>query len=222
MSKQNITLIAGAASSFGKVIIPVLFNKGHQLILTHSGREDYQLPEGVAGEVFKLDITDVAAITNVIGGFRSKINNLIYSVGSPIVFKKFEDEKWEDYEKHWQTQVKGLWHITRALIANNHPLKRVIAIGSAVTFTKPPARLGAYTTSKYALLGLIKSLAVELASRQIAVNMISPGATGAGLSKDWPRLMIEAGGSTDTRTVADTIALLLQEESGRTGENFHI
>lgn len=222
MDKLNNTLIIGASSSFGKVIIPVLFDKGYQLVLTHSGRENYQLPAGGAGEVFKLDVTDIKAIADVIGALQPKINNLIYSVGSPVEFRKFEDENWEDYEKHWQIQVKGLWHVASALINNGHPLKRIIAIGSAATLAKPPARLGAYTTAKYALLGLIKSLAVELASRQIAVNMISPGATGDGLSKDWPRLMIQAGGSADTHEAAAAIVLLLQEESGRTGENIRI
>ncbi len=222
MDQANTTLIVGAASSFGKVLAPILFEKGQRLILAHSGRADYQLPAGIADAVLKFDVTDSEAIASVIGGLQPQINNLVYSIGSPVAFKKFEDEQWEDYEKHWQTQVKGLWHVARALMATSHPLKRIIAIGSSATLANPPARLGAYITAKYALLGLVKSLAVELASRQIAVNMVSPGATGEGLSKDWPRLLIQAGGATETRAVAAKVALLLQEERGRTGENIHI
>lgn len=203
---NNTTLIIGASSSFGEPIARNLSAQGHTLILTDSG---------------KMDVTNEQSIEAIIGSCQP-VQNLVYSVGAPIEFTKFEDEQWPEYETHWQTQVKGLWQVVQSLLKHRHPLENIAVIGSAVTFDKPMPRLGAYTTAKYALLGLVKAMAVELAPRGIKVNMVSPGATGEGLSKDWPRLMLEAGDSANPSEVASVVASLLDEGNNRTGENIKI
>lgn len=188
-NKNNNTLIVGASGAFGQIITEHRYKKGDNLILTHSGKDSYQLPAGIKGQVLELDVTDADEIDSVIGKCE-KVNNLFYLVGAPIKFRKFEEEEWREYEIQWQTQVKGLWHIIQSLIKHKHPLRYIALLGSAVT-DKPTPRLGAYITAKYALLGLLESLKLQLALYKIDVEMVSPNATGDGLSKEFPRLMLE-------------------------------
>lgn len=216
---KSTTLIVGAACSFGETIARTLSGEGQQLILACSGRQPYQIPAGIKGLVLQFDVTDSRAIAQAFTGCALPINNVVYSVSAPVIFKRFKDETWPDYEEQWQMQVRGLWQIVQLLRAHNQPLKRVVAIGSAVTLAKPLARLSAYTTAKYALLGLIKSLAVELAPEGVRVNMVSPNATSTGLSKDWPSLLLRAGAMTNPETVALVVESLLRNEDNRTGEN---
>lgn len=218
--EKTTTLIVGAASSFGVAIAQSLSAVGHQLILAHSGRTAYQMPDNVIGQVLKFDVTNGQAAAGALADSKSQINNVVYSVSAPIDFFKFKDEQWQEYEKHWQTQVRGLWNIAQSLLDLNHPLQNIVVIGSAVTLTnKPMARLGAYTTAKYALLGLVKSLAVELNPLGININMVSPGATGAGLSKNWPSLLLRLSRITSPEAVAVAVVSLLSNQNDRTGEN---
>lgn len=218
-NQKQTTLVVSAGSSFGQAIARVLSADGHQLILVHSGHRAFQVPVGVSGQIIKCDMTSSRDIEETIGGCSTGINNVVYSVSPPISFKKFKDEQWSDYEEHWQTQVKGLWHLLQALLKNNQPLKNVVVIGSAVTISKPIARLGAYTVAKYALVGLVKSLAVELAPTGIRINVVSPTATGTGLTKDWPNLLLAAGQTTSPEKAAAAVVALLNFQDKRTGEN---
>ena len=55
----------------------------------------------------------------------------------------------------------------------------------------PPASLSDYITAKYGLMGLCKSLAVELAKYNCTINMISPGMTKTDLLSNLPPKLIE-------------------------------
>ena len=79
---------------------------------------------------------------------------------------------------------------------------RVIAVGASVTLSAPPG-IAAYTASKSALNGIIRTLANELAPRRIAANALLPPTLDAKLMND----------------VAEWIAFLLSEQSdGVTGQ----
>ncbi|MBI2050343.1 MAG: SDR family oxidoreductase [Parcubacteria group bacterium] len=204
------TLIIGASSSFGKVISERLFKTGHSLVLTHSGVGEYRPPKGIVGSVMTLDVTDPDAVDSVLSDC-DPVNNVVYSVAAPIEFKKFSQESWEDYEAHWQTQVKGLWHVAQALLAHKHPLRRIFVLGSAITNHSMP-RLGPYLTAKHALVGLCEALGLELKYRGIMVTQYSPNATGKGLSKDFPRVMLEMEGSFAEKLTPEDIAVDIEKE----------
>jgi len=197
MANKKNTLIIGGSSNFGRSIAQRLLSQGHSLVLTYFA--DYEKEE--LNKLFfkiknkpllvKLDITDADAIKDFIVKIDSSINNLIYSVSTPIGFKNLIDEEWESYESHWQTQVKGLWFLMKLVAKGKHDLRRVVAIGSNVLMGNPPTKMSSYNVGKYALLGLVKSAAVELATNGATVNLVSPGMSGEGLSGKFPRLLVE-------------------------------
>jgi len=228
---SNTTLLIGASSSFGLAIAKALTNDEQQLIITHNseiGRNmlsEFNQTKSI--KIFSLDVTDESLVTNFAKQLPQSVNNIIYSVSAPLSFKSFREETWADYEIHWQTQVKGLWFIIHEILLGEHNLKNIIAIGSTAAFSVPPARLSSYNTAKYALIGLMRSMAVELAPLKIAVNLISPGVTGQGISNIFPDKILElAKAQTPFKRLAnaDDVVLsvrflLSQKEAFLTGLN---
>ena len=95
-------------------------------------------------------------------------------------------------------------------------------------FRSPNPKFAAsYTVSKYALLGLMKSVAAEYVSKGITVNGISPQMIETKFIKDVPELMIEQhkaaaplGRLMQTEDVLPFMKLLLSDDSAAiTGEN---
>lgn len=171
--KKNI-LVAGERGNIGSAILKELKSLGY----------------GVFG-IGKYDVTKKNEVDDFFEHNNEALfDHLIYSVSSSIEFKDIKKETADDFTIHFDTQVKGLLNIVRKLITANS-LRSIVVIGSSCLFNRPPARLTSYTTAKYGLLGLTRSLAVELASKGIRVNMISPGLTGDGISKVYPPQFIE-------------------------------
>ena len=67
----------------------------------------------------------------------------------------------------------------------------ILLLGSTVVLKSPPTRLSSYTVTKYGLMGLSKSLAVELAPYGIRVVMVSPSYVDTTLLKAFPGKMLE-------------------------------
>jgi 3-oxoacyl-[acyl-carrier protein] reductase len=191
---MSYTLIVGGTSTFGKALVKPLLNAGHHLVLTYFPTEDItqlRVHAGADVELVPLDVTQTESVAKMLQMIKQPISHVVYSVGAPLSFTAFEREEWSSYEHHWKTQTQGLYNVIQGLVHHKQPLSRIVAVGSSVTLGAPPARLSGYTVSKYALFGLVRSLAVELASQGVTVNMVSPGMSGEGLSKEFPELMLE-------------------------------
>jgi len=199
--KTSNTLIVGGSGNFGKAIAKELASSNHNLVLTYFSQKEVsdlknlanQLKENFSVKILlaKLNVRNDSQIKNFIKNCSLPINNLVYCVSTPIAFKTINQEKWDDYETHYQVQVKGLWYLIKLLIKNNFPIKRIVALGSICLFDVPPARLASYTVAKYALWGFVKTAAIELAPQNITVNLISPGLAGKGASSIYPELILE-------------------------------
>lgn len=238
MTKEN-TLIIGATSSFGQAIAKNLLNQGHNLLLTYLNQSgaadllelsDKAHSQGQVVNLAQLDVLKMEGLESLARTSPLALHNLVYSVSLPISFKTLEKHTWHDFDQHFQVQVRGLWQVILALSQSAQPLKNVVVIGSSCLFEIPPARLTDYTVAKYALLGLVKCLAVELASKKIRVNMISPGLTGKGVSAIYPEAFIEMSkvASPQKRLVneeevAEKVSFLLSAKAAHfTGQNFSV
>ena len=104
---------------------------------------------------------------------------------------------------------------------------KILFLLSAYTTIPNPKFAASYTVSKYALLGLMKSVAAEYVSKGITVNGISPQMIETKFIKDVPELMIEQhkaaaplGRLMQTEDVLPFMKLLLSDDSAAiTGEN---
>ena len=107
---------------------------------------------------------------------------------------------------------------------------RVVVMLTSCTVNVPPKYLASYTTSKYALLGLVKSLAVEYAGNNVTINGISPTMIETKFLSKVPSLLVEQnalkspnGKNLTVDEVTPMIEFLLSDKAcAITGENIAI
>lgn len=94
-------------------------------------------------------------------------------LGSGEYTWEIPDQRWEDT---WNINVTGVWNTVRACAPHMIEAGRggAIVITSSTAGLRGTARTAAYTTSKHAVVGLMKTLAIELAPHSIRVNTIHP------------------------------------------------
>ena len=175
----------------------------------------------------KDDITDVfQAIRDRYGPVSALINNA--GVTQDNLFMRMKDEEWNEVI---DTNLNSIFRVTKESIKDMIKSKygRIINIGSVVGLSGNPGQVN-YASSKSALQGFTKSLAKEVASRNITVNTISPGFIETDMTKkltDEQKQSItksiplsRLGRSDD---VANLVLFLVSDQASYiTGENINV
>lgn len=179
----KVAVITGGAMGNGYGIAEIFLKYGAQVIIldyAESLRESLQKLKKsdnvVAG--FQVDIRDrktVAACMDVIGKKFGKIDILVNNAGVARL-EKFEEMTDETRDFHFDVNIKGAWNVTKSALP--YMKKEGGSIINLSSVTGPMvADTGevAYATTKAALLGFTKALAMELVDDHIRVNAIMPG-----------------------------------------------
>jgi NAD(P)-dependent dehydrogenase (short-subunit alcohol dehydrogenase family) len=127
----------------------------------------------------------IATIVRKLGKIDIVVNNAGISGITPIDAPS--SEPWLDIVS---TNLTGTYHVTRAALPHMPDGGRVLVISSVVGKFGVPG-YSAYCASKTALIGFVRALALELASRKIAVNAICPGWTDTEMA--WSVMRDNAG-----------------------------
>jgi NAD(P)-dependent dehydrogenase (short-subunit alcohol dehydrogenase family) len=167
----SVALVTGAAGGIGGAAADALEAAGRDVVCT-------DLP---------LDVADEAAITELVTrteADRGPIDVLVNCAGhiaeTPI--EQISDEEWD---RMLRVHLGGTWHTCRAV----SPRMAARGRGSIVNVSSELALCGAelhthYCAAKGAIVGLTKSLALELAPHGVRVNSVAPGATDTALLTD--------------------------------------
>ena len=127
------------------------------------------------------DVTDLDALTAVVDAAVEEVGRLdvvvanagIYDPGVPT---------WELTAQTWQRTVDvnltGVWHTVKASVGHFGIDGGSIVIISSTNGLRGGAGVAHYAASKHAVVGLARSLAIELGERRIRVNTVHPGAVG--------------------------------------------
>ena len=178
---DKIALVTGASKGLGKAIAVALAEAGATVALVS---RDKTLLAEVAGKigkraaVFPTDVSDEAAVLAlekaVIARF-GKLHILVNNAGINLR-KPVTDFTLTEWNRIQTTNVTSAFLMCRAFVPHlkGHGYGRIINMTSMMSHISLPGRT-AYSTSKAALLGFTKALALELAPDQITVNGISPG-----------------------------------------------
>lgn len=182
----KVALVTGASGGIGRVISVRLAKAGAQVVL--AGRNQKGLEEtsdliatagGLAALTVHLDLLDrssiIAAVSKVLDAF-GRIDVLVNNsgiTGNPVSLIELPEKDWDETI---DTNLKGPFLLTQAVLPEMLKRKNgsIIFIGS-VTGKRPFKNRSAYAASKLGLVGLMRTLAVEVASQGIRVNLISPG-----------------------------------------------
>jgi NAD(P)-dependent dehydrogenase (short-subunit alcohol dehydrogenase family) len=177
-------VITGAGKGLGKAMAVALAAEGARVALISRDREqlaavaaDIQSAGGTA-ETFPADVTSEEQVERAgrdIAARFGEVNILINNAGINVR-KPIGDLTLEDWHSVMNTNVTSAFLMCRAVLPHmrGHGYGRIINMTSIMSHVSIPNRV-AYSSSKAALLGMTRALALELVSEGITVNGISPG-----------------------------------------------
>jgi 3-oxoacyl-[acyl-carrier protein] reductase len=126
-----------------------------------------QADVGASADVAKL----FAEIDRAHGG---KLDILVNNAGV-FITGALADVSDADYQRIFDVNVRGVFEVTRAALSRLRDGGRIINIGSILGERIPWPGVSTYSASKFAVAGLTRGWARDLAARQITVNCVQPG-----------------------------------------------
>ena len=181
-------IITGAANGIGRATADLFRAEGARLVVVDmlgQGLQDkFQDIDDV--RLLEQDITDESApkaIADLAIEAFGKIDILVNNAGIciPGTVEDIDDAMWE---KQMAVNITSMFRITREAVPylKKSPKGRIINVGSIMSDMAGPG-LCAYGTSKHAVAGFTKSLAVDLGQYQITANYLQPGSIITAMSE---------------------------------------
>lgn len=197
---QRHVVVTGAGRGIGKAIALRLARDGARLSLLARGEEALARTAEEAGGAFVrgLDIRDGAAVDEAFAAAAAAngpIHALVANSGIGGPNEPGEGDRFDDLV---QTNLVGTYRCARAAqrhLAPGPERRDVVVIASILARIAVPGYTG-YSASKAGLLGLVRSLAAELASDNVQVNAICPGWVDTDMAWEGIGLMAEGMGIT--------------------------
>lgn len=214
--EDKVALITGAGRGIGRAIAEVYAEHGALVAVTDVGEEEARaVAEGIEASegcavAFQLDVTDPESVQRAVdrtveafGRLDVMVNNAGVHRGHLVV-----DFPLDDWEKVFAVNVRGTFLCSRAAA------RQMIGQGeggcilnmASASGKKPDRKGAAYCSSKSAIIGLTRVLALELGEHHIRANAVLPGATDTKMLRDVvervPGLMGELRKRTALRDIA--------------------
>lgn len=184
MLQNQIALITGASRGIGQAIALKLGKDGATVVgsaTTVKGAESissYLKDAGIEGMGMVLNVNDADQIKNLIAETRKKFGEVTILVNNAGITRddllvRMKDEKWDEVI---ETDLKSVFRLSREVLRAMMMARsgRIINISSIVGSTGNIGQAN-YAAAKAGVLGLSKSLAREVGSRNITVNCVAPG-----------------------------------------------
>ena len=220
---KKVILVLGATGDIGSCIADLLEECG-MVVCRHGRTGEYSADVKDENQTKKL-------VNQVINRF-GKIDGVINVLSAPAKIGSFESKNWDDFLEQFNVQLKAAVAVTKLVVPymKKQEKGRIINILTSYTIGLPPSGLSDYVTSKYAVLGLTKSLARELGKYNITVNAVSPGFIKNRFTKNVPEKLGELlisqtplGRLTTADDVAKVVEFLCSDEADFiTGENINL
>ena len=193
----KVALVTGASRGIGKAIALALAKRGATVLVNYNGSRERALEvvaqieaAGGQGEAVGCDVSDFAGCGRMVEEIIAKyahVDILVNNAGvarDNLVARMSE----EDYDFVLNTNLKGAFHTIRHLTRQFLKQKsgKIINI-SSVSGVVGNAGQANYAASKAGLIGLTKSVAKELAGRNICVNAVAPGFIETEMTTNMPQ-----------------------------------
>ena len=182
---DRIAVVTGASSGIGKAVTIALAERGAAVCLVgRNANALKEVAEGVRAKSprslwYQADITvdqDIRKLAiNINQDFRY-IDILIHSAGF-ISLGRIETGSLKDFDKHFQTNVRGPYALTQALLPMLKLRQGQVVFINSSAALNARANVGQYAASKHALKAIADSLREEINSDGIRVVSIFPGRT---------------------------------------------
>jgi len=236
MSDAAVALVTGGGTGIGSACCRRLATEGYRVGVHYRSSQEgalklvAEMPDAFA---VRADLSDSAAIDAMIKELKQKtggridvlVNNAGYNVNAPMLAMKLED-----YDAV-AGLARGTWYLTRLVLRRfmfRRGTGRIVNISSVVGHTGNPGQI-AYTMVKAGLDAFTKSLAQELAGKQILVNSVAPGFIDTDMTEELPEEVVQSilsriplGRMGSADEVADVVAFLASRASYINGTVIHV
>jgi len=233
----EIALVTGASRGIGAAIADLLAAQGATVIgtaTTESGAA--AIGERLAahgGHGRALNVTDAAALDSVLDGIAKEFGPISILVNNAGITRdnllmRMKDEDWASII---DTNLTSVFRTSKAVMRGMMKARkgRIINIASVVGVTGNAGQAN-YAAAKAGIIGFSKSLAKEIGSRGVTVNVVAPGFIDTDMTKALPEeartalindIALERLGSPED--IAHAVAFLASPAAGYiTGETLHV
>ncbi len=230
-------LVTGASGGIGGAIAKTLHGQGAKVVLSGTRAEALEAVRAELGErafIATANLSDIASVEALTKAAEdaagSGIDILVNNAGitKDNLFMRMKDDEWDQVIA---VNLTAAFRLSRAVLRGMMKRRwgRIIQITSIVGATGNPGQ-GNYAAAKAGLVGMTKSLAAEVASRNITVNAVAPGFIQTAMTdvltdaqKEMISGRIPAGRMGMPAEIAAAVTYLASEEAAYvTGETIHI
>ncbi len=227
---KKIALVTGASRGIGRAIAAELARAGYAVCINYREREDKAqelakllTAEGCEVMIWQADVSDRKAVNEMVAKIKETwgpvsllVNNA--GVAGQVLFQDTTDEMWERY---FGTNLNGAFHSIQAVLPDMlHEHEGNIINVSSIWGLRGSSCEVMYSCTKHALVGLTRSLAMELAPSHIRVNCVAPGVIRTDmLNEISPEIIQQLADETPLgrlgmpEDIAGTVAFLASEKS---------
>ena len=235
----RVALVTGATRGIGRAIALALAAEGATVIgtaTTDDGAAAISAALANAhgkGEGIRLDVTDAAACTAALAAIDRRHGSVSILVNNAGITRdnlllRMKDDDWDAI---LATNLTPAFRLARAMLRGMMKQRygRIIQIGSVVGSSGNAGQAN-YAAAKAALVGFTKSLALEVASRNITVNCVAPGLVDTDMTRDLSDAArtallarVPLGRLGEPADIAHAVAFLASARAGYiTGATLHV
>lgn len=231
----KVALVTGASRGIGRAIAERLSAQGATVFGTATSDNGAQAISDYLGEGrgLNLNVTSSDSIEATLATVKERAGDVDILVNNAGITRdnllmRMKDEEWDMVI---DTNLKSLYRLSKAVLRPMMKKRtgRIISVGSVVGTMGNQGQVN-YAAAKAGLLGFTKSLARELASRNITVNAVAPGFIDTDMTRElteeqkaaiFGQVPLDRLGSP--AEIASAVAFLASNEAGYiTGETLHV
>lgn len=179
-------LVTGATGSLGEAIVKAFYAQDYFVYIHYNSnkKKALELLKNIDnhGEILTFDMKDKLSIANTLKDI--EVDVLINNSGitRDNLFFWMNDEEWEDVI---ETNVNGMFRVTKALLAQFIKNKNGAIVNiSSISGIAGNAGQTNYSASKGAIIAFTKSLSLELARYKVRVNCVAPGLVESNMTQE--------------------------------------
>ncbi len=239
--KKPAVLVVGATGGIGREICRRLSGDGFDIAVHYNKNADqaHKLRSEIASDssqvfLFQADVTNEDSVREMILQVNKRMPNIIGFVFCPtpkLPSLNSSVLRWHDINDQIEVNLKGFYNISSNIIPKfiDEKYGKIVVL-STQAVDQPVAKWAHYIAAKSALVGYVKSVAVEIAPYGVRINLVSPSMIDTNLVADIPlknRLLIES--STPLKCmgkpsdVASAVSYLMSSDSDFiTGETLRV